>query len=380
MLHTIKYSFLRLLRNKEEIFWILCFPIILAIFFKAGFSGINDSEKISPIPVGIVSENKENFESFKKVAESLEENNDTQLLKIQYISKEKAYELLKSNKIDGILTVKDKVTVTVSAGMSDKAINQSILNSIVKQYNTSKNAFLEVAAKHPEKLTSMISNTSEIQSKEISLTDRKNSDTFTQYFYNLLAMACLFTSMAGMRISIDNQGNLSLLGSRRCISPTNKLISVIGELISFTGFNFICNFIAYLFIVIVLKIDLTPHFPLAVLTLFISTLTGISFGFFVGAFSSASENIKNAICMSLSMLFCFMSGLMIGNMKIVVEKIFPVFNKINPAVLISDSFYSLSVYNTFERYCQNIITLVIMITAFTIGGFLLTRRKKYASL
>ncbi len=205
MLHTIKYSFLRLLRNKEEIFWILCFPIILAIFFKAGFSGINDSEKISPIPVGIVSENKENFEAFKKVAESLEENKDVQLLKIQYVSSEKADKLLKAKKIDGIITVKDKVTVTVSAGMSDKAINQSILNSIVKQYNTSKDAFLEVAAKHPEKLTSIIANTSQIESKEISLTDRKNSDTFTQYFYNLLAMACLFTSMAGMRISIDNQ-------------------------------------------------------------------------------------------------------------------------------------------------------------------------------
>ena len=380
MLHTIKYSFLRLLRNKEEIFWILCFPIILAILFKAGFSGMTDSEKISPIPVGIISENKANFESFKKIAESLEENHDKQLLKIQYVSKEKADELLKAKKIDGILTVKDKVTVTVSANMSDKAINQSILNSIVKQYNISKDAFLEVATKHPEKLNAMISNSSEIQNKEISLTDRKNSDTFTQYFYNLLAMACLFTSMAGMRISINNQGNLSLLGSRRCIAPTHKLTSIIGELISFTGFNFVCNFIAYLFIVIVLKIDLTSHFPLAVLTLFVSTLTGISFGFFVGAFSSASENVKNAICMSLSMLFCFMSGLMIGNMKMLVEKICPLFNKINPAVLISDSFYSLSVYDTFDRYSQNIVTLIIMITIFTLGGFLLTRRKKYASL
>ena len=38
MLHTIKYSFLRLLRNKEEIFWILCFPIILAIFFTCNLA------------------------------------------------------------------------------------------------------------------------------------------------------------------------------------------------------------------------------------------------------------------------------------------------------------------------------------------------------
>lgn len=382
MLQTIKYSFLRLLRNKNEFFWILLFPIILGIFFKMGFSGLNESDKFSAIPVAIVNENTQNFSLFQKVADSLDKNSNESMLDITYTSNDKAQALLEQQKIVGILTVSDTVKLTISANMQNDTIKQSILSSFVKQYNTSQKAVSTIAEQHPEKLPDAIQimNKDSSYNKKVSLTDRENSDTFTQYFYNLLAMACLFTATAGMRISIHNQGNLSLLGARRCISPMHKLKSIIGELIAYVLFNFACNFIAYTFIVLVLKIDLTAHLPLEILTLFIATLTGISLGFFIGSFGSASEHIKESICWIISMLFCFMSGLMVGNMKLIIETFCPILNRINPAVLISDSFYSLSVYNTYDRYTKNIITLTIMIIVFTLGGFLLTRRKKYASL
>lgn len=382
MLQTIKYSFLRLLRNKSEVFWILCFPILLGICFKVGFANIQNSETFTAIPVAIVSENQENYSVFKQTADTLGEGSDNQMLDITYTSKNNAEKLLKDKKIDGILTVSDKVKLTVSANASNISVNQSILNSFVKQYNVSKDAFMDIAMNHPDKLQNAIKNmTSEVTySNKVLLTDRENSDNFTQYFYNLLAMACLFTSMSGMYIAIQNQGNLSFLGARRCISPMHKLKSIIGELISHVGFNFTCNLIAYIFLVAVLKVDLTAHLPLEILTLFMSTLTGISFGFFIGSFGTASDHVKNGIVLSVVMTSCFLSGLMVGGMKQIIEDICPFFNRINPAVIISDSFYSLSVYDTFERYSRDIISLIIMITIFTIGGFLLTRRKKYASL
>lgn len=382
MLQTIKYSFLRLLRNKSEVFWILCFPILLGICFKVGFANIQNSETFSAIPVAIVSENQENYSVFKQTADTLGEGSDNQMLDITYTSKNDAEKLLKDKKIDGILTVSDKVKLTVSANASNISVNQSILNSFVKQYNVSKDAFMDIAMNHPDKLQNAIKNmTSEVTySNKVLLTDRENSDNFTQYFYNLLAMACLFTSMSGMYIAIQNQGNLSFLGARRCISPMHKLKSIIGELISHVGFNFTCNLIAYIFLVAVLKVDLTAHLPLEILTLFMSTLTGISFGFFIGSFGTASDHVKNGIVLSVVMTSCFLSGLMVGGMKQIIEDICPLLNRVNPAVIISDSFYSLSVYDTFERYSRDIISLIIMITIFTIGGFLLTRRKKYASL
>ena len=35
----------------------------------------------------------------------------------------------------------------------------------------------------------------------------KSADNLTQYYYNLLAMACLFTALCGLEIAINNQGN-----------------------------------------------------------------------------------------------------------------------------------------------------------------------------
>lgn len=384
MLQTMKYTFFRLIRNKNEMIWILLFPILLGILFKIGFSDINDSETFSAIPVSVVSENETYFSAFKQVINEMENGSENSMLDVTYATKEEALKLLEAKKVDGILTVSDTVKLTVSANMQNASINQSILSSFVKQYNVSQAAIIDILAEHPEKISDTVDTITDTSSysynEKVSLTDRENSDTFTQYFYNLLAMACLFTATAGMRISIQNQGNLSILGARRCISPMHKLKSILGELIAYVIFNFICNLIAFIFTTVVLKVDLTAHLPLEILTLFISTLTGISLGFFIGSFGNFSEKSKESVCWAIVMACCFLSGLMVANMKFLVENFCPVFNRINPAVLISDSFYSLSVYDTFDRYFRNIGTLCLLIIIFTLGGFILTRRKKYVSL
>lgn len=39
----IKYSLLRILRDRVTIFWALCFPFILATLFEVSFGHMNDS-------------------------------------------------------------------------------------------------------------------------------------------------------------------------------------------------------------------------------------------------------------------------------------------------------------------------------------------------
>ena len=66
--------------------------------------------------------------------------------------------------------------------------------------------------------------------------------------------------------------------------------------------------------------------------------------------------------------------------KDMVEHKFPIANRINPACLISDCFYSLNVYENYDRFFRNISIMglesVILLTA----AFILLRREKYASL
>ncbi|MNW16289.1 hypothetical protein D3C71_2150910 [compost metagenome] len=53
---------------------------------------------------------------------------------------------------------------------------------------------------------------------------------------------------------------------------------------------------------------------------------------------------------------------------------------INPANVISDAFYSLYYYDTYERYILNIGLLMAFSLTFYIITFLIVRRQKYASI
>lgn len=381
MVTIIKYSWIRLIRNKVNIFWILLFPILLGTLFKAAFSNLGTSENFHAIPVAIVCGTEESSENFRLIADELGREGDDQILSVTYCDEEEALRLLQEKEIDGILYAGDEVSVTISANMVNAQLNQSILKTLAEQYNVNRSIIEDTAMTHPERIPQLAASLSENTSfhHEISLS-RSDGDSYTQYFYNLIAMACLYTSIGGMFVAIENQGNLSALGARKNISPARKQITIVGELAASIILEFILNVLAFLFVTFVLQVDMTARLPFALLTIFVSTMTGISLGFFIGTLGSKSEKFKIGILFAIVMPCCFFSGLMNGNMRIIVETYAPFFNRINPAALMSDSFYCLATYESMDRYTRNILTLILLSVIFCFAGFILTRRKKYASL
>ena len=134
------------------------------------------------------------------------------------------------------------------------------------------------------------------------------------------------------------------------------------------------------FIAFILKVNLGSRLPLVYLAAILGGITGVSLGFFVGALNLFRVELKMGISIAVIMLLCFLSGLMVGNMKAIIAQKMPWFNKINPAAVISDSFYCLNIDSGYDRFIQKIITMLIISVTFTALGVLVTRRKKYASL
>ena len=80
------------------------------------------------------------------------------------------------------------------------------------------------------------------------------------------------------------------------------------------------------------------------------------------------------------MLGCFLSGMMGITMKYIIDKNIPIINKINPANMITDGFYSLYYYGVQNRFYQNIISLILF-SAILIGISIISlRRQKYDSI
>lgn len=378
---NFKYALLRLMRNKANLFWILVFPIVLGCFFKIAFSNITASESFHTIPVAVVEGDNADATAFHTMIEQLSEDSEDAMLSATFCDDKKARTLLEKGKVDGIFYTTDTVELAVNSDLSDASINQSILQSLLTQYYLNRDLIVQILTTNPGNIESLVDSIGQSVDtrKEVSLT-RNNTDTYDQYFYNLIAMACLYTAMGGINLAINNSANLSSLAARKTIAPAKRAALIGTELLAIILFESLLNMVSFLFIVTVLGIHMTTHLGLALLTILISTTFSITFGMFLGCVGPKSECGKTGLMFAVVMPLCFLSGLMMGTMRMVVEKYAPFVNRINPAALISDSFYALNNYDTLTRYTGNILTLLLMTALFLIISILVTRRKTYASL
>lgn len=374
-----KYRLIVLLRSKDQLFWTLLFPILLGTMFFLAFNNIKTAEEFKSIPIAVVKEQStDTAESFQKMLEALDSDEDTQYFTIQYLALEEAQEQLNKNEIDGILVLDDTVELLVK----ENGINQSILKNVVDNYLQMENMIIEIMQTHPEQMENIadLLETDQIFNKEITLSSNDAADNTLNYFYALIAMTCLYGAFFGLNNADCIQANLSTLGARRCCAPTHKMRSIIADFIAAVLLQFVEVLVLLFYLINVLKIDFGNQFLFIALTALVGSVIGVAYGTFIGAVVKAKEGVKIAILVGVTMLMCFLSGLMFGNMKDIIEHNIPILNRINPAVLISESLYSLNIYDTYTRFTQNMILMLIIAGLFCIGSYLATRREKYDSI
>ncbi len=384
--HEFVYEIRRLLRQKEELFWMLMFPVILGTLFYFAFGSINNTtENFHTIPVAVCRENGADNRAFTDTLTALCEETCPPYFDVSETDFHTAKKLLQENKVRGIFRIGEEVTLLCASVEAENmnstlAIEQSILEMFFQDYRASETAVTELIAENPafaQEMPGLLETVSYGSPKK--LTDG-NLDNTVQYFYNLIAMACLFTSFAGAYIAMNNQANLSALGARKCISPCRKSVSVAAQFGSGILTQFVCLAVPVVYLVYVLGIKFGVGLPLLFLTVFAGCVTGVAFGFFVGCIGKVAEGTKVGILVSSSLFCCFLSGLMFGNMRNVVEKFCPFLNVINPAVRISDSFLTLNIYGVNGRYFGNLFALFLMAAVFLAAGCMMIRRKTYASI
>ena len=374
-LHNLKYELLSSLRVKDILIWLILFPVALGTFFKIAFSNdYNETTKFDTIPVAVTDEAQD--QTLRSVLDSLQEQEEP-LLDVTYADKEEAEKMLRDKKVNGIITADGKLSLTVA----ESDLRSSILSSFVKEYNSRQQIIKDCIMRDPSKAQDVIASFSEETAslREIPLSSG-NTDYMTDYFYNLLAMVALFGSITGLHITINNQADLSQLGARKCCSPTPKSISLAASLTGSYIVHSICMLFSVTFVRFGLQIDMGSRLGLVYLTALLAGILGVSLGFFVGSVGFLSTSVKIAVSTAVSLILCFLSGLMIANMKVRIESICPWFNRINPAAVITNSFYYLNVYDDLSKYGVCMITMAVTALVFDILGILLTRRKKYASL
>lgn len=212
MLHLLKYSFLSKIRNFNIVFWPLVFPLVLGTFFYFAFGNINEAD-FQTVPVAVVKEDiADTF--FLTYLEQVGESNPD-LLKQEEMSEKEALEALQDKKVEGIYYVGKEPSLTVAG----TGIEESILQTVLDSCENTRTTITNIMKKNPEMDIETITNLLSADSlvKEVSLGGR-TIDGNVQFFYALIAMACLYGCFIGFGSAIGIQANITPLAARRCVT------------------------------------------------------------------------------------------------------------------------------------------------------------------
>ena len=387
-LHNLKYSLKTLFRSKALIFWTFAFPIILGTFFKMAFSDIENSEKLDIIDIAIVDNNNFNNDIvFKNTFKELsDKNSENYMFNVKYTTLDECKKLLEEEKVSAYILFNDD---DINVSVNKSGINETVTKYVIDEVQSKKVILTNIITKELESnnymvnyeeivsLANNIMNNSKAKFKDIS---RSNLSYTMIEFYTLIAMSCLYGSMLSMYIINYILPNMNSVGKRISVSGIKKLSLLISSLISSYIVQVVGIFILFIYTIFVLKVDYGNNIDKVILLMLTGSFAGLSLGVLVSSLIKTNENAKTGILVGITMLMCFMSGMMGITMKYIIDKNVRVLNLINPASMITDGFYSLYYYDTFNRYYFNVISLLIFSVIMLLISYSSLRRQRYDSI
>ena len=362
-------------RNWEVLLWTWIFPIILGTLFYATFGAIDTEGQFSRFPLGVVdSAEYRGDAAFKSALESVSGDDGLFDLKV-FADRQEADAALEGSEVEGYVVAGETPTLMVTMD----GINQTIAKSFLDQYLQTKNSVSMIVASNPALLKSLPELLSQVDyMEEISLSHNPPTNK-VNYFYALLAMVCLYGGFQGLTSVTYVQANLSALGARRTMTPFGRFKLTVYDLLGGITVQFACLLTVVAYIVFALRTSFGSQTGLVLLTCLAGSMLGVAFGAMVSV-TKLKEQAKIAILITITMVCCFLSGMMVGGINYVIAEKAPIVSWLNPAARISDAFYCLYYYDTYDKFFLNIgIILAMTVVLFAITSVFL-RRQRYESI
>jgi len=362
------------------VFWTLVFPLVLATMFHFAFARLMaGQETFSPVrAVVVVNDAYRRNVAFQQALRALSRPGESQLIRLTVVAeKREALRLLEEGAVAGVITVDDRIGLTVS----QSGIEQSILKAILDEYAHRYATVTGILGEHQADPEGLLGELGQMRSytQQISFSSAE-PNTILNVFYALIAMTCLYGGFWGLRNTTDMQADLSPQGARRSVAPTHKFGVVLYDSAAALTINLAEVTVLLAYLMLVLRVKFGNQVWYVLLTCLAGCIAGVSFGAFIGTFARKSEGVKTAILSASSMTMSFLAGMMMVNMKDIIARKAPFLSYVNPAALITDAFYSLYVFASHRRFLLNIGLLLLISAAMCILSFLRLRRDRYASL
>lgn len=377
--HIFKYRLKSLLRERQLVFWMLVYPMVLATLFSLAFSNLNSGIAFSSVPIAVVDNEAYAADSaFQAALASVSEGSGQageKLFDLSVATLGQAEADLKDNKIKGYILIDGGYHVVVK----ETGTGQTILKEFVEAYLQTNSAVQTIAKANPAAMSNF-----RTPSKDGYLADaareKADADIRVTYFYALLAMAALFGGFWGYKVISDSQADLSPQGARISLAPVHKLRTVTYSICAAVLVHFLSMVALVAYLWLALGIDFGGQLGYVLVACLASSFMGVSYGACIGSIKLKTEMMKNMILIMSGILLSTLSGMMASSVKYAVTHAVPILAYINPANLIADAFYSLYYYSTYTRFYLNVGLMLAFSALFSLAVYFAVRRQKYGSL
>lgn len=376
MMTHIKYRFKALLNDKVLLFWTLFFPMLLAIFFNSVLRDAFSNNPLKAIQVAVV-ETTEYQEDVivQSLLDALEEN---EIIVIELFKDETtALEALENNTVSAIITPNEQVELTFNSS----GLSQTILVSIFDNYNQQRSMIENIIYQNPDLLnTNFIQESLEIENYITEANNQQGIQVYVIYFYTIMAMMCLYGAHWGLKSSEHLQANNSTVAIRTNIAPTNKMKLVLMDLLSVFAILLFEFLVLFAFIRFGLNVDFGSNYLVIILVSLAGMLMSISLGYFIGIYLRTSESARTSVVTSVTLVFCFLAGMQIPSTGYLIRRYLPFLAYLNPASLITDSYYITYYYQDMSRAYLNIGLLLLYAVLIGIAAYRKLKGVNYDSI
>lgn len=374
--HVFSYRIRTGLRDRQLMFWTLLFPVILATLFNFAFANLNADEPFEAIPTAVVTnEAWDQDPMLQQVMNDLSTGPDA-LFVLSKLTQPAADQELQEGRIAGYYIPGQNLELVVRGS----GLQQSILKVFADEYLQTQSALRRMWTQNPDFNPSALLAQEPVSYLQDHPASSANPDNRLIYFYALIAMACLFGGYWGLREIVAVKANLSSQAARVNLSPIPKMRQFLYGIAAAMLIQFASIVLVLVYLRLVPGVDFGDRIGYVLLASLVGSILGVSIGAMIGAISNLSEGIKSAQLTGFTMLMSFFAGLMMADMKYIVTSNAPILAWLNPANLISDAFYSLYYYESFNRYWNNIAAMLIYLVVCGLIVFLKLRRQRYASI
>lgn len=401
MWNTFKYTILELVRMPGVLVWALAFPLILSTVFMMMFGPLDDQSEIDPIPlVAVDPADDVEGQSFQAFLDALsDDGNGESLFAITYVpNAEEAVDLVERNMAEEnpyvgyvqLLEGTPDVHVTSVSDLTGMEwLKTSILVMAMDNYVANAAMIRDLMndnpglVAQPDMAETLASMTEPIEATVRTTVTANQPKESVRFYFALLGMAALFGGTLGMIAFQRLKPNTSPLGARRALGATSHGRTVAATVTASWTITFACLCVTYLYMRYVAGIDFGGRDGACLITTAIAALTATALGCAISAIPKVPESGKSGILTGIvcfASLFAGLYGEPTMELADMISANFPVLDYVNPAVQISQAFYSIMYYDSLAPMAGHLAILLVMaLVLFALSAQSL-RRQRYASL